>query len=300
MTRPAPAWLQPLRESADRVREAALEPLAERLGYAPDPRHRQRWRQEGSLLSIRGAKFFDHACGLGGGGAIDLVMHARGCGFREAVEFLAGVPPVATAVAAPTGVLPVLRLPGPVAAHWPPVRDFLARARGLDPALLENCRRAGMLYADRRRNAVFTCRDRSGTTAGAELVGTCPLPDGSTFKGLAPGSRRDRGGFWLTIGSAAPAAVLLTESAVDALSVVLLPAPGLPASCLVASSAGTARRLPRWLASFPASRLLCAYDADPTGDQAALALLRQHPGMRRLRPAGAKDWNDLLRCRTPR
>ena len=218
---------------------------------------------------------------------------ATGCPPSSEQAFLAGVPPVATALAAPAGVLPVLRLPGPVAAHWPPVRDFLARARGLDPALLQNCRRAGMLYADRRRNAVFICRDRSGSTAGAELVGTCPLPDVSTFKGLAPGSRRDRGGFWLTIGSAAPAAVLLTESAVDALSAVLLPAPGLPANCLVASSAGTARRLPRSLASFPAPRLLCGYDADPAGDQAALALLRQHPRMRRLRPAGAKNWNDV-------
>ena len=267
MTRPERAWRQRLRARADRLRDAALEPLAERLGYARDPRHRQRWRREGSLLSIRGAKFFDHACGHGGGGAIDLVMHARGCGFREAVAFLAGTPPAAPAATAPTGVPPVLRLPGPVAAHWPPVRDFLTRARGLDPALLETCRRAGTLYADRHRNAVFPCRDRHGATAGAELVGTCPLPDGSTFKGLAPGSRRDRGGFWLTTGSAPPAAVLLTESAVDALSAALLPVPSLPADSLIASTAGTARRLPRWLDSFPDSRLLCGYDADPAGDQ---------------------------------
>ena len=252
MTRPDPAWRQRLRAHAERLRDAALEPLAERLGYARDLRHRQRWRREGSLLSIRGAKFFDHACGHGGGGAIDLVMHARGCGFREAVEFLAGTPPAAPAAAAPAGVPPVLRLPGPVPAHWPPVRDFLVRARSLDPALLERCRRAGTLYADRRRNAVFACRDRSGTPAGAELVGTRPLPDGATFKGLAPGSRRDRGGFWLTIGSAPPAAVLLTESAVDALSAVLLPVPGLPPDLLVAfhrrhgpPPASLARLLPR-------------------------------------------------------
>ena len=298
MIRPDPLQRQRLRETADRVREAALEPLAERLGYARDPRHRQRWRREGSVLSIRGAKFFDHACGHGGGGAIDLVMHVRGCGFRDAVEFLASTPAAAAAV--PAAVPPSLRLPDSVAALWPPVRDFLARTRSLDPVRLEHCRQAGTLYADRRRNAVFTCRDRHGTTVGAELVGTCPLPDGSTFKGLAPGSRRDRGGFWLTTGSAPPAAVLLTESAVDALSAVLLPAPGLPADCLLVSTAGTARRLPRWLDSFPAASLLCGYDADPVGDQAARALLRQLPAMRRLRPHGAKDWNDLLRGRDPR
>ena len=299
MTGPAPAWRRRLREHADRVRDVALEPLAERLGYRRDPRHRQRWRRDGSLLSIRGAQFFDHARGQGGGGAIDLVMHARGCGFREALAFLADSPPPAPAGPLPATSTTALRLPGPVAQNWPPVRDFLTAARGLDLALLERCRQAGTLYADRRRNAVFTCRDRDGATAGAELVGTCPRPDGSTFKGLAPGSRRDRGGFWLLTGSAPPAAVLLTESALDALSAVLLPAPGLPPDCLVASTAGTARRLPRWLHGFPHSRIRCGYDADPAGDQAALALFRLHPGLSRLRPQHAKDWNDLLRLLAP-
>ena len=101
-------------------------------------------------------------------------------------------------------------------------------------------------------------------------------------------------------GSAPPAACLLVESAVDALSAALLPAPGLPPACLIASTAGTARHLPRWLDRFPGSRLLCGYDADPAGDQAARALLRQHPALRRLRPLRAKDWNDLLRSPAPR
>ena len=294
-----------LRENAERVRDYPLEPLAERLGYRRDPRHRQRWRRDGSLLSIRGTQFFDHARGHGGGGAIDLVMHARRCGFRQAVAFLADgplSPPPAPPPAADAGekgpAAPCL--PAPVAAHWPPVRDFLARLRGLDPALLEQLLRAGTLYADRRRNAVFTCRNHSGATVGAELVGTRPRPDASCFKGLAPGSRRDRGGFWLTAASATPAAVLLTESAVDALSAVLLPAPGLPADCLVASTAGAARRLPRWLLAFQSLPLLCGYDNDPAGEQAARTLRRQHPRLQRLRPRGAKDWNDLLRQRAPR
>ncbi len=180
------------------------------------------------------------------------------------------------------------------------MRDYLVRTRGLDPALLDHCLHAATLYTDRRRNAVFTCRDRSGNPTGAELVGTCPLPGSVAFKGLAPGSRRDRGGFWLTTGSAPPAAVVLTESAVDALSAVLLPAPALPTDCLVASTAGAAHRLPHWLDAFQHVPLLCAYDADPAGDQAARDLLRQHPLLQRLRPLGAKDWNDLLRLRAPR
>ena len=289
-----------LRANADRVRDCPLEPLAARLGYVRDPRHRHRWRRDGAVLSIRGTQFFDHACGHGGGGAIDLVMHTHRCGFRQAVDFLSDQPLPAVPAAPLAPAAPALRLPDPVDSLWPPVRDFLVQARGLDPALLERCRRSGSLFADRRRNAVFTCRDRSCTTTGAELVGSGTLPDGSTFKGLAPGSRRDRGGFWLTTGSAPPAAVLIVESAVDALSAVLLPAPGLPSDCLVASTAGTARRLPGWLHACQHLPLLCGYDADPAGDQAARALLRQHPRLQRLRPLGAKDWNDLLRLPAPR
>ena len=300
MNGPAPAWRQSLRERAERLRDSDLEPLAERLGYARDPRQRQRWRRAGSVLSIRGAKFFDHACGRGGGGAIDLVMHARGCHFREALAFLDGGPPPRPAAASTPVAEPCLRLPDPVPAQWPAVRDYLIRARCLDPALLEHCRCSGTLYADRRRNAVFTCRDLSRRTVGAELVGTCPLPDASSFKGLAPGSRRDRGCFWLATSPAPPAAILLVESAVDALSALLLPAPGLPADCLLVSTAGTARRLPRWLRLDPPAELLCGYDADAPGDRAAQALSRSHPQLRRLRPPDAHDWNDLLRLRASR
>ena len=300
MSAPLAGWRRTLRARAERVRDCALEPLAARLGYSPDPRHHARWRRGDSVLSIRGSKFFDHACGRGGGGAIDLVMHARRCGFREALAFLdaetGSLPPAATAP--PPQQQPLL--PDPVARHWPEVRVFLARVRALDPALLEQCHRDGRLYADRRRNAVFPCRDLSGCTVGAELVGTRPRPDGSTFKGLAAGSRRDRGGFSLATSPHSPSAVLLVESAIDALSAILLPAPDLPADCLVVSTAGTAGRLPRWLTQLSHAELLCGFDADPPGDQAARALSRRLPRLRRLRPNSAKDWNDLLRRRSPR
>jgi len=67
----------------------------------------------------------------------------------------------------------------------------------------------------------------------------------------------------------------------------------------VASTAGVASALPRWLQAFHAPRILCAYDADPAGDQAAAALRRHTPRCSRLRPVGAKDWNDLLRRAPP-
>ena len=50
----------------------------------------------------------------------------------------------------------------------------------------------------------------------------------------------------------------------------------------------------------PHAELLRGYDADPPGERAALALSRNHPQLRQLRPPGARDWNDLLRLRVPR
>ena len=95
-------------------------------------------------------------------------------------------------------------------------------------------------------------------------------------------------------------ALLLTESALDTLAALLLLAPSLPPDTLLASTAGVATTLPRWLQAFRAPRILCAYDADQAGDQAADALRRNVPNCSRLRPAGAKDWNDLLRRSRPR
>ena len=285
---------------AERVRDRALEPLAERLGYACDRRRPARWRRPGSLLSIDGAKFYDYRRGRGGGGAIDLVMHARGCGFRAAVDFLDALALPAVALPpAPGGRRPPPRLPAPAPRNWAQVRGFLVRVRGLHPDLVDTCFRSGRLYADARRNAVFPCRDRHGRIAGAELVGTGTLPEGSAFKAMAPGSRKDWGGFWIATGPAPLAACLLVESALDALAASLLPAPGLPARTLIASTAGVARRLPAWLADFSGPQLLCGYDADAAGDRAARDLCARCPGMRRLRPVGAKDWNDLVRRQPP-
>ena len=80
-------------DRADRVRHLPLAPLAASLGYVPDPRQRTRWKRDGSLLSLQGDRFYDHLRQRGGGGAIDLVMHASDCGFQAAVRFLESASP---------------------------------------------------------------------------------------------------------------------------------------------------------------------------------------------------------------
>jgi hypothetical protein len=121
------------------------------------------------------------------------------------------------------------------------------------------------------------------SSVGAELRGT-----GQPWRGMAPGSRKDRGFF--SVGPASAQAILLCESAIDALSCHALH----PAyRCLSTSGA---RPDPAWLPPLIAQGLpiYCGFDTDPTGEAMAQRMIQLHPAIRRLRPP-AKDWNDALR-----
>ena len=72
------------------LRQRPLPALAQQLGYRQDPVDPRRWKRPPSILSINGRRFYDHLADQGGGGAIDLVIHARHCSFQEACRFLAG------------------------------------------------------------------------------------------------------------------------------------------------------------------------------------------------------------------
>ena len=128
-------------------RNIPLDRVAAALGYRQDPADRARFRREGSVISINGEKFFDHLRATGGGGAIDLVIHATGWGFPEALRFLArhqGRGKAAALKPAPRR----LRLPKPSHRAWPRVRDALVRQRALRADVLEACHSRGLLYAD--------------------------------------------------------------------------------------------------------------------------------------------------------
>ncbi len=275
-------------------RSIPLDRIAAALGYRRDPTDRARFKREGSVISINGEKFFDHLRGTGGGGAIDLVIHATGCRFPEALRFLGGHEGRGEITALQTAPRR-LRLPRPSPRAWPRVRDALVRQRALRAQVLEACHSRGLLYADDRLNAVFICRNASGTPTGAEILGTAPQAGGKRFKGMAPGSRKARGGFWLPCDRNQPALVILTESAVDAISARSLRIEGTREhGAVVASAAGVARSVPPWIGEWRPRRIVCAYDADSAGDCAAERLALNDPRVKRLRPRGAKDWNGML------
>ena len=275
------------RARADRLRALPLPVVLEQLEAIPDPHDPAKWRTAQGILTVTGPKFMNWNRGVGGGGAIDLVMHVRHLGFGQALEWLErrfhglGLTPPQP------GLMPkeqALALPSPVAENWPRVERYLVEKRKLPRALFSPLLQSGIIYADVRANAVFLLVDTNATPVGAELRGTTNLP----WRGMAPGSRKDHGFF--SLPSTPQEATVLCESAIDAISCHALHP---TYRCLSTSGA---RPDPEWLSPLveQGQIMYCGFDADPTGDLMAQRMRALHPSIQRLRPV-AKDWNDLLR-----
>ena len=279
------------RQRQERVPHLRALPLEEVLvwcGAQQDGIDKSKWHTTRGVLSLSGAKFMNWSLGVGGGGALDLVMQVKGLDFKGAVDWLAQQSdrawpePVEARAAAPVG----LRLPAPDPRRLGRVRDYLVAERGIPAALLQPLIQAGSLYADSRANAVFLLRGEQNLPVGAELRGT----SGPCWRGLAPGSRKDLGYF--SVPAEPRPALILCESAIDALSCLALhPEHG----CI--STAG-ARPHPRWLRALleQGRRIVCAFDRDAAGETMAQAMIALYPTIQRLRPE-AHDWNDQLKAR---
>ena len=268
------------RARADAVRAIPLTAVAAGPGCRKDPTDKVRWKRPGSVTGINGTKFFDHIAGRGGGGAIGPGRPGRGV----------QLPPGSSASRRLPVPQPMHRRPNPDPLRrraWAQVRRCLCRNRGLEPRLIEHCRRVGIPGADNRANAVFTCQDRERRKTGAELVGTCP---GRPFRAMATGSRKADGGFWIA-RQTAPKTALLVEGAIDALSAWTLDEG--KRIDIVISTAGATGRMPEWINRFRLETNFCGYDADQAGDLAAVMLQAKNPAVRRMRPDG-KDWNEIL------
>jgi hypothetical protein len=273
------------RARADRLRALPLPVVLEQLEATQHPHDPAKWRTAQGTLTVTGPKFMNWRQGIGGGGAIDLVMHVRQVGFGQALEWLErrfhGLPslqPESTPRAQP------LTLPASVTENWPRVQRYLIEERKLPSALLSPLVQSEIIYADVRANAVFLIADPDATPVGAELRGATAL----AWRGMAPGSRKDRGFF--SIASTPGQAIVLCESAIDAISCHALHP---HYRCLSTSGA---RPDPAWLGALLAQGqpIYCGFDADPTGDEMAQRMRDLYPSIARLRPS-AKDWNDLLR-----
>ena len=276
------------REQADRLRGLPLEAVLRSLGAEPDRHDKHKWHTPAGTLSVSGVKFMNWSRGIGGGGAIDLVIQVKNLGFIDALDWLAqqvvGMVPSAPTVMAPGSAW---RLPSADSSHLHGVRSYLTDQRGIAPATIDALIHSGVLYADARANAVFLLLGKENIPVGAELRGTT----GRSWRGMAPGSRKDSGFF--SIPASPTPTVVLCESAIDAIS-----CRALHPHCRCLSTAG-ARPNPAWLPLLiaHASEVHCGFDADPTGDDMAAAMIARHPSVKRLRPA-LHDWNDVLRAQS--
>ena len=113
---------------------------------------------------------------------------------------------------------------------------YLRERRCLSAEILASLIDDGKLYADGRGNAVFLMvAGKPNRPIGAELRGT----GSRVWRGLAPGTRRDTGYFW--IGRPDSTRIVRCESAIDAISCFQLQtqqAAGLGEECICISTAG--------------------------------------------------------------
>jgi hypothetical protein len=281
------------RQQADHLRAIPLETVLPLCGGQRDPYDKHKWHTTEGVLSVNGAKFMNWNRGVGGGGAIDMVIHLHHLDFKAAVDWLAQHFP-GSVPSLPLAPIPQLqfRLPPSDPGKLDRVLQYLVAHRKIAPALLDPLIRSGTLYADTRANAVFLLLGKENRPVGAELRGATARP----WHGLASGSQKDLGFFAVPAQPCQTAEsvgkpVILCESAIDAISCLALH----PQSrCL--STAG-ARPNPAWLNPLleQPARVYCGFDADPTGDHMANAMIALHPAIQRLRPS-AHDWNDVLRA----
>ncbi len=281
---------------ADQVRDRDLESVAEQLGLERDPHDKHKWRDDHHILSINHGKFHDWAMAKGGGGAIDLVMHVQKSDFKAAVEWLSGQQ---LPEQAPT-VQPAkqLQLPEPNEQNWLAVQQYLTETRGLPENWIEHLHQRGLIYADKHQNAVFVRHDADqwvrGDVTGASLRGT----QGEPFHGLASGSARDAGYFWLRSGTEDVTRVVLVESAIDAISLAKLEqdkSPDRPTTVYLSTDGSGAIPIEALQAVVAqGGQVLVAFDADGAGEKMAWRVAEVVPGVRRMVPAVGKDWNDRL------
>lgn len=310
------------RRQADAVRSIPLPTVLAYWGAERDRRDRSQWRTRRGPLSVTGAQFFNWHRREGGGGAIDLVMHLSGWDARTAIQWLgrhlgsgraAGssftpsslnaslpAPPPSSPITScrldtATKSRQALRLPVANRTKLPRVRRYLTEQRGLAEHILEPLLTEEKVYADRRGNAVFLMvAGKPNRAIGAELRGTGK----QLWRGLAPGTRKDAGYFWVGPTSSEKAEegsrkIVLCESAIDAISCFQL-----HVTCICISTAGVRPDAP-WLHPLLARgyEIYCGFDDDEPGNAVSRQMIIRHPSIQRLQPP-AHDWNDALTGRS--
>ncbi len=292
-------------EVIDEVRQFNLEEVAERLGMERDRHDHKKWRTSGCAISIDASRgvFFDHLAQAGGGGAISLVTHVMQCDFVTAMDFLWGKP-VDCSPRKANKIIPAKvkepekppRCNRRDRTKWKNVRDYLIDRRGLPSFLVNNLHRQGLIDADVRSNVMFFRYSiESGFQLG-EAIGASLRSISSNLKLLTPGTKRDRGWFFFSLGEGTVRKIFLVESPIDAMSLAALREDSIYGRTIYISIDG-AGSIPLPVltdAVRQGAKIILALDGDRPGEEMSWRIAKQLPsaiGARSLAPDGERHYS---------
>ncbi|HEX3018079.1 MAG TPA: toprim domain-containing protein [Caproicibacter sp.] len=245
-----------------------------------------------------------------GGSAIDFMMHFGGFSEKEAIQKLKDqyvgnrfdtIQPVEKHEQKPKPAPEKKEfvLPDKVNGKYSHSYAYLVKTRCLDPEIVQDCFKSGLIYEDNKHNAVFVGKDKDGIAAFATRHTSLT---GSSFKRDVAGSRQDIG--WMV--NYKSDRLYICEAPIDALSIMSLrKRQGLPvnaASYLATCGTGKDAALYTRLRENPQIKeVILANDTDAAGKKAnkkiAEKLSKEYPNIRvkLLSPHKGKDINDCLR-----
>lgn len=232
------------------------------------------------------------------GTVIDFLQHRDGGSLGEVRKTLrawsGSAQPSVPEIAFVRDLFPVSRDRAAVMAAWERARATLVlpylTSRGLGPEVLSLPIFAGCLRVDERGNALFPHYDREGL-CGFEIKNR-------DFTGFAAGGVK---GLWYSKARATDNRLVLTESAIDAMSFHVLQGDDRTRYMSTGGSLnpqqpalirGAMKKLPL------GGVVLLAFDADEGGEKLTEEVRAFAPSGRELRrvvPEGGKDWNQVLK-----
>ena len=162
---------------------------------------------------------------------------------------------------------------------------YLCQTRKIDSKIVSDLVRNGLLYQDKRGNAVFVHRDEDGKIVGAELQGTNSY---QRFKGVAAGTSDSL--FAVKIGT--PDRAYVFESAIDLLSFRQLANPAKIENSVLVSMAGLKPNSLKSLSERGLNLYACV-----DNDEAGIKFTNNNgliPCNRILAENSVKDFNELL------
>jgi hypothetical protein len=272
------------------VRHIDLKEVLNRTGAIKDNIDKAKWRTGQGVISVTEQRFINWSDGgIGGGGAIDLIIHLKQYDFKTAVCWLFDNFSISGSHMSNNikpAIKPALRLPQKDEKKLSRITNYLKYERFVPPELINFLVKSGKLYADKKANAVFLLLGKEKTVVGAELRGTTT----KRWRGMATGSRKDLGCFYIKRSHTNK--MVLCESAIDALSCFALN------QDFITLSTSGANPDPAWLTTFinQGFEIYCGFDADEIGDTIADKMIRRYPSVKRLRPT-KHDWNEILQSK---